>query len=258
MQKHRHLAWHRATAEEVLAVFQADYEFNQEWHPDSCCWDDERLSFETTVRDWRRMNPLVEWRSLGLALNRWFRVDFDEATWRQTLLPEKKRTLRDVCELLATKAWLPQVNMRPLLGAPCATGSTFLAMCELMRKQGLPTKGLRPSTPLAEYARRYPGSIFTALTSLAPGVLPVPREHRYARSNRADLACGFSFALGCLSLYWSNVPLIVFSALAFSVSIYAIAHNFEDPPEWVTFGDLVTFGDMARVIAEGGHAQPTQ
>lgn len=78
-------------------------------HREQCGCDDEadptaKLNFDTTVSEWREACDLVGWRQLAGLLNEYWDLDIPLDEWKHVLEPAEKRTLRDVCELLATEA----------------------------------------------------------------------------------------------------------------------------------------------------------
>lgn len=78
-------------------------------HREQCGCDDQadpeaKLNFDTTVSEWREACDLVGWRQLAGLLNEFWDLDIPLDEWKHVLEPAEKRTLRDVCELLATEA----------------------------------------------------------------------------------------------------------------------------------------------------------
>jgi hypothetical protein len=68
-------------------------------------------------------------------------------------------------------------------GIECWSAGTFLTIHSLLAKAGVPVQNVRPSTPLAGYAREY-GAVFIAeIGKLAPGALPVPEITHTAAHN---------------------------------------------------------------------------
>jgi hypothetical protein len=59
-------------------------------------------------------------------------------------MPAREKTLRGVCELLATQARRPLVPPANMLGRECASAGVFLAMRALLVQVGAPPD-LRPS-----------------------------------------------------------------------------------------------------------------
>lgn len=166
-----------ATPEYILACIREQWRQNallDGEEPD----DAERQlpTFVTTVHEWREAMDLVGWRPLGQALNEDWETQFTESQWFSVLMPAREKTLRGVCELLATQArrWvLPPAKM---LGRECASAGVFLAMRALLVQAGAPRE-LRPSTPLEPFLQKWPEVFLQQVSRLAPGGLPFTRKN---------------------------------------------------------------------------------
>jgi hypothetical protein len=122
-------------------------------------------------------------------------------------------------------------------------------MCELLDKAGLPTQGIRPSTPLAEYALHYPGE-FCVLLQLAPHAPLAPDIHLNRGMRYSMPVLGIGVLMIFIS-HWFGGPLMQSLGVVSSlISFFSVLWFSESPPDRITFGNLVTFGDMARLIAE--------
>ncbi len=151
-------------------------------------------TFATPVHEWREALDLVGWRALGQALDDQWGTSFPKAQWFAVLEPARKKTLRGVCELLATRARRAVVPPAKMLGRECASAGVFLAIRSLLVQAGaLPD--LRPSTPLGPYLEKWPEVFLQEIAGLVPGSLLFTRKNELC-----DTLIGPSYVFGGLLL----------------------------------------------------------
>ena len=222
-------------------------------HRHQCAYDPEadpsaQLSFDTSVAQWRDACDLVGTRGLGLALNEIWSIAIPPDAWQRVLEPAKTRNLRGVCDLIASQAQRTVVLNAGYLGASCKSAAAFLAVRSLLLRAGADPATIRPSAPIADVARRFPKVFLDSISRLAPGRLPTIaiRTPIYSVSVAmfvAGLIASIAFA--------RSYPLLsVVSALVAGLGLAGtwIAARFIKPAE-VRFGTIVTFRDLAEVIA---------
>ncbi len=188
--------WVPATPEYILAHLQ------EEWRQCAVTGDpnepaSQPPTFVTTVHEWRQELDLVWWSPLGHALNKEWNTKFSQRQWFGVLVPAREKTLRHVCNLLATAAQRPVFPRRKLLGCDGAAAGVFLAVRSILVQAGAPPP-LRPSTPLEPYLRNWPKVFCEQIARLAPGGLPLCFENRFM-----ERCTALSLALGCLLLLLS-------------------------------------------------------
>ncbi|WP_165219941.1 hypothetical protein [Aquisphaera insulae] len=241
-----------ATPEYVLDVIRDS-------HRQQCRFDPEAdpsvaLTFETTVAEWRDACDLVDWRRLGRALDQEWRLGRPDASWRAVLEPARSQTLRDVCEFIATGASRPVIRPLTTLGRSCRPAGAFLAIRSLLREAGTDVDQVSPSTPLHDYTRRHPAVFLGPISRLAPNTLPAVGVSMpwYEASSFAIPCIGLLLLIAGLFLGpgWTIAGVVVF--LVGWAGSWLTAGL---PPERVEFGDLRTFRDLARCLAESGDGQ---
>jgi len=109
------------------------------------------LNFNTTVHDWREARDLMRWRPLSRYLNAEFNLTVSEQQWKAVLTPARKRTLREVCELIAQYCTFTSVTPVRLLGNSCLSASVFITLKKYLARRGVQVDELKPSTPIAPY-----------------------------------------------------------------------------------------------------------
>ncbi len=206
------------------------------------------ISYEMTVSEWRSACDLVDWRPLGRALNAWLRTQFTTSQWKGVLTPGGKRTLRDVCNLIASQAVVPVIGPLKISGKPCLAAGAFFVVMGIFRDAGADVSKVHPSTPIGDYWRNWGYVFLTEVTKMAPGALPPVRVETPA----------YWFSVGLLILgwllillvSWLNRPVLVVAACGLCLVAHLgtiIAARIR--PRRVSFGALVTFGDVARQLA---------
>lgn len=235
-----------ATPEYVLAVLQ-------DQHRQECaCGDsdpDLKLSFATTIAEWRDACDLTGWKQLGRSCGLMFGIELPDAAWKQALEPARERRLQDVCRLIARHAERPVIEPVALLGRSCAPVGAFLAIRSLLAQAGVGVDEMRPSTPLGPYARRHLQVFVGPIARLAPGALPPVR----IRTWFCEIALiGLLAAVPLLALGALGGVAAICGLLLFGVQAVAWIAGLAKPKS-VVFGDLCTFKDLSVLIA-GHHA----
>jgi hypothetical protein len=237
-----------ATPEYVLAVLNSHYcfscqvSFGAEPH--------EPLTFDTTVSDWRAEAELLPWPRIEEAHNEYWEINCAQEEWRAVLIPERKRTLRDVCELIAARAMRPVVRPSEIFGSRCLPAGVFLTLRSRLQEAGIDVAGLRPSTPLEGFMPRHAYELLDATTRLTPGA--IEKVSWFAPARDASFGI-FLLSAGCLLLnFFTDSPWFTIVGVAGMVVGYLwswIAVRWIGPQR-VEFDSLETFGDLSRRIAE--------
>jgi hypothetical protein len=164
--------WGPVTPEYVLAGIQ------EEWR--QCAENEGEVkapNFSTTVQEWRKAMDLIWWSPLGAALNKRWGTKFPGRQWFRVLVPAADRTLRDVCNLVATQMRQPVFPEPHFLGGRCPGAGVFLAIRSLLIQAGA-SPDLRPSTPIEPFLRKWPKVFVQKIARLAPDSLPLYFKHK--------------------------------------------------------------------------------
>ena len=246
MKATRHLHLIPMRPEDVLACIRDSYRFSEKLDPESEPGID--LTFESTIDEWRSACDLLGASELGVALNAWFGVTVDETEWAAVLEPATQRRLRGVCEAVSHHgAQRPAVRPFPIAGHDCLEAGAFLTLRAALMDAGLPAAEARPSTALTGVASHDLGGLVQAVGKLAPGVLPVP-PFRISWGMKIVLA---SFVIWLLAPILGNWRYAGVAALTWLSGMVVVSWNQESQAPIDDFGEVRTFGDLARRIA--GH-----
>jgi hypothetical protein len=237
-----------ATTEYVLEVIRDEHRQQCEWDPEAD--PGVTLSFSSTVADWRRACDLVPAAQLGEALNRGWGMEASPEEWAKILEPAKKRTLSDVCAFIAARAQSPKIRPVTLFGRRCLVAGAFLTVRSILVEAGAHPQEIRPSTPLAEFARSYCPTFLGPISRLAPGALPLIKVQTrlYDAATRGSVISGLIVPV---ALWQGNFVLAVV-AILLALFCYAVANHaaIHLLPSSVQFGDLKTFRDLSTVLAD--------
>lgn len=222
--------WHR----QASAMFEADPEFE--------------LSFDSTIDEWREGYDLAEWKEFARAMNAFWEIEVPLREWKQCLTPARKRRVIDVCELIARHARVPTIRPLRILDRDCLPGGAFLTVKAMLKKAGADVEHLGPSTNLSKYATRFLSVFLGGVSQLAPGALPAIEAD--LRFPGGTLGCAgialFFVAVPFVGLLWPvAVPLALGGMFFFLKGCLKAA----TPPKPVTFGNLKTFKDLAKLLA---------
>lgn len=238
-----------ASPEYVLAVLRDEH--RQAVEVDGECDPDIDLTFDSTVADWRIANDLLPAKQLGRALNESWALSLSDTDWRNVLTPPRKRTLRDVTNLIALHTTRTQLQPLQIAGTSCLPAAAFLAIKDCLAADVVDVNGIAPSTPLHEYTRRHWLTFIQRISRLAPGALPP-----IAVVSRADDA---NTAIGCLGALLTIAGMFLLKSAPFVpvlgmlLLLITTANSFRirsHPLDKVAFGDLRTFRDLSVCIAK--------
>ena len=209
------------------------------------------LHMSTTVQDWQVEADILPWDKLADWFNIYWNMKASRKEWRSVFTPESKKTVRDVCEFIATHAHIENVNPPILFGRKCVPGGVFLAVRDLLSRSGADVADLAPSSELKNYAIKHAGVFVNEISRLAPGRLPaLQMDHPSDRWH-----CALLIAVGALiiSLVISPfVPLLWIAFLILTLCSYGILNwTAKMDPSEVQFGELVTFRDLCKQLAPG-------
>lgn len=250
------------TPQEVLAILGEDYRLLADTDP---FMDLDELTFGTTVHRWMDYDDFPNWRRWGESLNERFGTDFTRDEWKSALAPMKRRTLKDVCALIALRARVPVIEAATVLGKPCVAAGAFLTLRELLRRRNAEVSDLRPSTPIEAFARTHGLPLLQELARLRPNGWPQMKlewEHHRSRSlTFAMFLGGMAVAmLGGILQWMEYAPAPFILLLGVGPALLGYVAQWFTPDSEITrveFGKLRTFRDVceALVAAEGHSAR---
>jgi hypothetical protein len=247
----------RLTVEEVLERLRALA---------ACVSDRSNIDFETTVSDYSERlelgDDLSVWNSpeeheLARVLEATCCVRPDD--WPHVLLPSEVRTLRDVCEHVAANTHVVVPEPVTVLGRPCLSAGTFLAVRTLLGQAGADVGDLGPSSPLEPYIRAHPQVFRRDIGWMVPPTMffQIPLSaRRWDCGLLAVAVCcvlgfcaaliGFSLAAASMSIL--GVVIATVCLLAATCGVIASYQASQRFAEQIEFPGLRDFRDLTNTI----------
>ena len=71
------------------------------------------ITYELTIRDWIDEMELLNWDELSDYYSNYFEIDKEKFKLRESMKPEKKKTIKDLCEFISSKACLLYTSPSP-------------------------------------------------------------------------------------------------------------------------------------------------
>lgn len=127
------------------------------------------LDFNSTIKDWRDANDLVEWEKLYPFYNQEFEINATHKEWEAVLVPASEKNLQGVCELIAKYKKHKDIESIKLLGNECLEASIFRRFKEDLERKKVDSTNITPSTLLSDYFEDYLEEIIAEVVFLSKG-----------------------------------------------------------------------------------------
>jgi len=232
----------------VLEILQDDQRQSSQYDPEVD--GDIKLSFESTIDDWRQACDLVAWKALGLALNDWFDIEYSNLEWKNVLEPSSEKTLFKLCTFIANKAERNEIKPFNIFGTHCKTAGVFISVRKALKDAGIPTEDIKPSSELEPILIKYGFDFIREVGKLAPNVLPPVK----IKSSFLQMM-GYWVVLVGVILGFSNAIFEInfILQIAYSLTIggvLLIIVTSRMNPKSFTLGELKTFADVCTLISK--------
>jgi hypothetical protein len=244
-----------ATPDYVLSVIV-------DWHRQQCegLSDPEaepaiKLTFESTVEDWRMASDLLPWQELAQTMNSFWHIERSDAEWKKVLVPANEHRLGEVCDFIAQTARMEVLVPSGFLGATCNSAGAFRSVRSKLAAAGADVSQLRPSSPLEPYMRKYFDVFLNEILAMAPGSLPVIKPH-VPLYYWSLYSAGLCLLATLVAYLFGAIGIAVISWVLFLASQVMIWIVVKLPPNRVELGELKTFRDLAQAIAIHHSANP--
>ncbi len=239
------IQWVPATPEYILAGIQEEWrQFSQDCGLTAEDRERQMPTFNTTIQQWCDDAMLDEWMPLSKALNQTWGTKFTRKQWRQVLEPAREKTIRGVCELLATQAQRPLIPSAKILGHECKSAGVFLAIRSLLIEAGAPAN-LRPSSNVEPYLKKWPKVFQEKIERLALGGLPYKLVNKFW-----PILTGSTWTVGALLLVAgsiSKVPEMIIVGVFLFAAGWLGGLLYRGP---LALENVKTFRDLAELIVK--------
>lgn len=238
------IKWVPATPEYILASIQEEWRQTAKLEGFEPMEVEQELpTFDTTIQQWRDTMDLVGPWELSRALNKEWNTNFTWEQWREVFQPARRKALREVCELLASQAKRPVAAPAKRLGKTCESAGLFLSIRSALIQAGAPAAGIRPSTAISPYLRKWPKVFTKQVARLSPGGLPYTSAHD---SWRTLVIAGSIAGLLLIVLGRESLGIVIFG-IAVIVLSWTVGLCIRRP---LTLEGVNTFRDLVKLILE--------
>ncbi len=230
------------------------------------------LRFDMSITQWQSELELYndtcwnERKWLWRFVMDFFRVSIPYGTWKSVVKPEGKRTVRELCELIASKAMVEEIKPLSILGKPCLPAGAFLAVRNSLTDAGIDTTDLRPSTRLEPLLRKH-GELFEReMRKLAPGKLPSleTKGHPLAIITQSMIGIGlltlFAMIPGAFVSEYFGLPglnaVCLGSLVMIAIGVIGAYATGSLRPRQARLGELQTIRDVCCAILPENKEKP--
>lgn len=227
------------TSEEILQIIIDFYHFQVNSDPEVD--KGQNLTFQTTIKEWRKTCDLLEPNKLAKSYHELFDLKTDQ-TDLIDLLNKEENTLKVFCNYIAENATKEKVNPIISLGTKCQEAAIFKTLKDKLEKRGIDTKDFKPSTEFAPFFYKHSSELVEIVSKLAPGSL----THYEIKNNIISRLGTFMFLCSIIvlivTLIIHKVTWYLFTPFAISVVLLFIGNKFK--PTQYEIGGYHTIRDL--------------
>ncbi len=241
------------TPEEVFYIFIEEHRLCS---PLDCEADPTfELTMDSSIREWSDARDLLPWRKLSKYFNAEFEIQIAEEEWKNVFVPEKKKKLKGVCNLISRHAKTEIVKPIKLFGHNCLSASLFRTIKRNLSNRGVDTSELKPSSLVKPYLNNNFGEFVEQINKNYTGVIP-DIECIESKVDKPDLLIWAIFTLSfVLGFIWK--PIWILTMLLFLTKLFNGIFESEDikvNKEVLYFPGIKTFRDLVEAIIEKKYA----
>lgn len=241
------------TADEVFFIFEEEHRLCSPLDIEADPSFD--LQPASTIHEWRAARDLLPWQQLAKAYNAEFEIEVGLDVWEMAFEPGDKKTIKDVCDLIARHGKIEVVKPIKTLGQTCLSSALFKSIKKSLDARGIDTSGLSPSSKIEPYLKNSFGEFFGYINKNYAGVIPEINE----RKTTSGILAG-SMSLICLlsligGLFWDKLLIVTFILILPTVVLWYLSDKqFKSKEGMLTIPGIVTFRDLINRILETKYA----
>jgi hypothetical protein len=213
------------------------------------------LQPSTTIADWIDARDLLRWHKLAKVYNDEFKIDVDLESWKGVFAPSNKKTVKDVCDLIASHAKIEVIKPVKVFGQTCISAAIFKSIKKNLESRGIDTSDIGPSSEIEPVLKKHFGVFVGHINKNFAGVIPEIRKQRTS----LERISGYFFLIFITSLiggiFWNpllnvSVPTFIIGAILWFID-YKL---FNYRRGMLTIPGIVTFRDLVDKIVESKYA----
>lgn len=237
------------TADEVFFIFKEEHRLCSPLDIEADPSFD--LQPTSTIHEWRAARDLLQWRQLAQFYNAEFKIEVSLEVWETAFEPEDKKTIQDVCDLIARYAKVEVIKPVRLLGQACLSSALFRSIKRSLEARGIDTSDLTPSSKIEPYLKNNFNDFLGYINRNFTGVIPEIKE----RKTTLGILAGSSMLVCILSfigaLFWNRLFVVtIVSVLSAVLLLYLSDKQFKAKEGMLTIPGVITFRDLINRILE--------
>ena len=155
--------------EEILQILTDFYNCQSQF--DLEVYPDKKLTFDTTIREWRDICDLVEPEELVKYYYKLFKLESQIEELEKLFIWEGKNKLGDLCYYIAKHAQKEEIIPIISMGRTCQEASIFKTLISKLRQHGINTDDIKPSSDFIPLFEKHGEVFLIEVNKLAPGSL---------------------------------------------------------------------------------------
>jgi len=232
---------------EILEIIKANH--RQRLQVEKGFPSEEEITYELTIRNWIDELELLEWDELSNYYATYFEIEKEKLELRKSMKPEKKKTIKDLCEFISTRANKPELKPIKLFGRTCQEATIFRFLKSKLIRENSRASEIKPSSKLKNYMEEFSFQIVHEVNRINPQILPnIKYEPNELDKQLWKLIVSGLAILLIADLIEDNWFLggIGAGLLISSFWVNKISHKI--PPKKLEFEGLETFRDIVEKI----------
>lgn len=211
------------------------------------CEVDKKFDFveTSTIQEWAHAMELNS-NELPVYINDLFDISISKNDWLEILKSAEVITLKSICEFLSKHIKIEIVKPIKVFGKECLSASIFHIIKMDLKRKGIYTDPITPSTKISPYLENTDGKFIMEISKKFPGVITKFDKVR-TKYDKIHRIIWLSFSLGViLSFVWLPVLIIAMWLFTIGVKTQRIRKSEKEKvggtmyiPDILTFRDLV-------------------
>ena len=206
------------------------------------------ITYELTIRDWIDEMELLNWDELSDYYSNYFEIDKEKFKLRESMKPEKKKTIKDLCEFISSKAIKPKLEPIKIFGRTCQKITIFRFLKNKLIQEDIKAIQIRPSSKLKDYMEDFSFILVQETNRINPKILPTIKyePNELERQNWKLIFGGLILLIA--DLFFNNWLIAGIGIGLFISGIWTEKISYKIPAKKFEFEGLETFRDLIEKI----------
>ncbi|MFI5136475.1 MAG: hypothetical protein ACHQIM_01525 [Sphingobacteriales bacterium] len=224
---------------EILQILNDFYNCQTAFDPEVDL--DKQLTFENTISDWRAICDLVEPKKLAKCYYDLFNLTTSIGDL-ENILSEKQNELKVFCAYISEHATKQTIAPIVMMGQSCMTAAIFKTLIANLKKRGVKTQDIKPSSKFIPLFHKYGGVLLEEVNKLAPGSLTkFEYRNNWIVETGISITLVFFLSIIIIPVIW-HFHWTLMITLALGLVVIFIGNKFK--PEKENIGGYDTIKDL--------------